>query len=430
MDYRRAREWVSGLGRLGMRLGLEVMRELLARLGDPQRGLRCVHVAGTNGKGSTVAIMGSVLEHAGFRVGYYTSPMVERPSERVRVGSEELGGRDFARLATRVRDAAEAMVAAGSPTPTEFEAVTAIGLLHFAERAVDVALLEVGLGGRLDATNAVDAPEVAVVCRIARDHEAVLGSTLAEIAAEKAGIVKPGSVVVSAPQEPEAAEVIRAAAAAAGDELVEVRARDVVPGPIDDAGQGFSLPGLPGLRLSLIGRHQLANAATAVAALRALSSRGLPVSEDDVRAGLASARWPGRLEVLSRDPLVLVDGAHNPDGAAALAEALRAWWPGRRFAMVMGALADKDYGAMVDAVAPLAGRVLCVDVPNPRTLPAHELARAWRDRGADAEACASVDEALDGLDAELARGASGCAFGSLYYIGKVRRRYLAAGGPR
>ncbi len=404
-----------------MHLGLTTITQLLERLGNPQHGLRAVHVAGTNGKGSTIAFMGKVLECAGYTVGYFTSPALERVNEQIRVGGCELSASDYQRLAQRVQAAIDAHPAVEA---TEFEALTALALLYFAEMSCDVVLLEVGLGGCLDATNAIDAPDVAVICPIDFDHEAVLGNDLAAIAREKAGIIKPGSTVVSAPQHEPARAQIEAAAHAARDHLMIVEPDDIVWGATSEFGQYASLFDYEQLYIGLLGRHQVVNAATALAALRALSARGLSIAEEHIRTGFAQVQWPGRLEILQRTPLMLIDGAHNSNGAEVLAQALQTWWPERKAALVMGVLKDKNYPEMIRKLAPVTSKVFCIDVPSGRSLPARDLAAAWEAAGFEPRVCPSISAALDMLEAARTDHELGCACGSLYFLGAVRRHYM------
>ncbi len=321
--------------------------------------------------------------------------------------------------------------------PTEFELMCAVALVHFARSGCAIVVLEVGLGGRLDSTNVIDAPEVAVVARIGLDHTKLLGTTLAAIAAEKAGIVKPGSAVVSWPQEPAAMAVIGAAAAAAGDSLVVPDLARLDAGPVDWAGLGapmrpFSYGRFADLRTRLLGSYQPANAALAIEAVEALRARGWVVADDAVRRGIVETAWPGRFEIVraaAGEPTIVVDGGHNPQGARALADSLADVFPGRKPVFVVGVLEDKDYPAMLETVLPLGAAFVCVAPDNPRALPADKLARAIRWTGQDLLGCSACTRpyvARDMPDAlararELA-GPDGlvCAFGSLYSVGSVK----------
>ncbi|MEG0303548.1 MAG: folylpolyglutamate synthase/dihydrofolate synthase family protein [Gordonibacter sp.] len=417
---------------MGSRLGLDRIRELLERLGRPQDDLKFVHVAGTNGKGSTCAYLSSILQEAGYRTGLFTSPFIETFEERIRVDGRNISSDELARVALAVRDQAEAM----DDHPTEFELMCAVALVHFVRRACDIAVLEVGLGGRLDSTNVIDAPEVAVVARIGLDHTALLGSTLAAIAGEKAGIVKDGVPVVSWPQEGEAMAVVEEAARTHGAALTVPDFAQLQVGPVEQRGgtsvRLFTYGSLCNLETSLLGSYQPANAALAIETARVLGENGWSIPDAVVRAGIAQARWPGRFEVVDAGPdrpTVVVDGGHNPQGARALVDSLADVFPGKKPVFVIGVLEDKDYPEMLEVILPAGAGFVAVTPDNPRALPADKLARAIRWTGQDLLGCAACTNpyvARDMADAlaqarELA-GPDGlvCAFGSLYSIAALK----------
>lgn len=402
--------------------GLERIRALLRELGDPQRSLRFVHVAGTDGKGSTCACLASVLEAAGYRTGLYTSPHLERLSERFRVNGAEISDGALTALAGEVRDAAERL----PERPTEFELLTALGFLHFLREGCGLVVLEVGLGGEWDASNVIDPPELAVITAMGMDHAEILGPTLSDIARAKAGIIKPGCPVVSCGGQPEADAVIRRRCAETGAELTEVDFSRLRPVSLTPEGSVFNFLPYRGLRLPLAGGYQLRNAATAVTALEALARRGWRIPERSIAEGLARVRWPGRMELLRRRPAFLLDGAHNPHGAQAAAESLRQLFPGREIVFLMGVMADKDLSGMIAALAPLARCFVAVCPDNPRALDAGALRESLSACGRSAAACGSVEEGVRA--AEQAAGPDGvvCALGSLYFSGDVRRAVEAS----
>jgi dihydrofolate synthase/folylpolyglutamate synthase len=396
----------------GMRPGLERIETLLEALGNPERRYTLVQVAGTNGKGSVAAMLAAILKADGRRVGLYTSPHLVSFRERIRVDSEAIAEDDVA----DGFDAIATLVA--RLDATMFEASTALALDHFAREAVDVAVLEVGLGGRLDATT-VGTPAVTALARIDLDHQEVLGATLAAIAAEKAAIIRSG-VAVSAAQAPEAADVLIARAAAVGVPLlmegrelsVHVRARDLDAQTIDAAGPGWRLEGL---RMPLLGVYQPSNALVALAAARTLGVR-----DAACREGLARARWPGRFEVLrARDRIVVLDGAHNPAGAAALAASLTEWFGNTPLTLVFGALRDKDAPGMLAALAPRARRLIFTASSSPRAARPEAL-RDAAPPGAAVELADSAPEAL-ALAAREPRTPILCVAGSLSLLGDVLR---------
>lgn len=396
--------------------GLSRVRELLRRLGDPQKGLRFLHVAGTNGKGSVCACLASVLEAAGYRVGLNTSPHLERFCERIRVNGEEIGGEALGRLLERVRPAAEAM----AEHPTEFELITAVAFLYFLEKKCQIVILETGLGGALDASNVIDTPELAVLTAMGLDHAALLGPTLRDVAAAKAGIIKPGGDVVSRGGCPEADEVFRHACRERGAALTELDFSRLTVRSLRLEGTAFDFAPWKGLTVPLAGAYQAENAALALTALEALREKGWRVPEEAVRRGLAAVRWPGRFEVLRRSPVFLLDGAHNAHGMRAAAESLRTLFPERRLTFLLGILADKDAGEMVDLLSPLAERVFALRPDSPRAMDPAALCALLAERGVEARPCPSVEE---GIGAALAAaGPEGviCALGSLYLCGEVR----------
>lgn len=347
-------------------LGLDRTRELLAALGDPQDSLRFVHVAGTNGKGSTCALLASVLQQAGYRVGLFTSPALYRFEDRIRVNGLAITPERLLEVTLSVKEAAEAM----SEHPTEFELLTAVAFEHFARERCDIVVAEVGLGGRLDSTNVIEAPEVAIITPISFDHRAMLGDTLARIASEKAGIIKSGTCVVSAPQEPVVSEVIEETAKAVRATVVAVdRAR------LTGTTTCFSYRDRDALVLGLSGTFQLVNAATALDALDVLKARGWNISERAIRQGLEQATWAGRFERVCSDPLIIFDGGHNIAGMEALIRALDTSYLEHHRIAVTGVLQDKDHrdmGLLLDAAM---DEIVAVPVPNARALGAEAYAQ-------------------------------------------------------
>ena len=415
------------------RLGLDRVRDLLDRLGRPQDKLRFVHVAGTNGKGSTCAYLASILQAAGLRTGLFTSPYLITFEERIRVDGANITLDELTETTLLVKEQAEAM----PDHPTEFELMTAVALTHFARCACDIVVLEVGLGGRLDSTNVIAAPDVAVVARIGLDHTKLLGTTLGAIAGEKAGIIKPGSRVVTWPQEPEALAAVEAAAASCGDPLTmpdfaRLQVSDVEWDAPGGPTRPFSYGRHAHLHTKLLGTYQPANASLAIEAAEALCACGWSISDEAIASGIAAAAWPGRFEIVQAgegEPAIVVDGGHNPQGAQALADSLRDVFPGRKPVFIIGVLEDKDYPALLETVLPLGSAFVTVAPDNPRALPAANLARAVRWTGQDmlgCSACVSPSVARDMADAlakarELA-GPQGliCAFGSLYSVGALK----------
>ena len=415
MDYQEALAYIHAVHWQGHKPGLDRTRALLAALGDPHKGLRFVHVAGTNGKGSTAAMLDSCLRCAGYRVGLFTSPYINRFNERIQVDGVPIPDGDLVRLVEQVRPAASAM----ADVPTEFELITALGMLYFARERCDIVVLEVGLGGALDSTNVIDPPACAVITALGMDHVKELGPTLADIAAAKAGIIKPGSPVVSYGGAPEADRVIADAAAACGAPLTVADFARLTLRGAGLEGQTFDYDGLTGLTLPLLARYQPRNAVVAIEALRALRARGWQIPDSAIRQGLAQVRWPGRFELLRRDPPFLLDGSHNAHGMRATADSLRALFPGEKFVFLVSIMADKDADEMLRLLLPLAKGFVTVTAPSPRAIPASELAARIEALGGRAEPAGSVPAAVARVW-ELAAGGPAAALGTLYFSGEVR----------
>jgi len=421
-------------------------RMLLRHWGDPHLAYPSAHITGTSGKGSTATMLASILEAAGHRTGLHTSPYLQAYTEKIRIGDAYLAIATFAALVTELQAHVASLMADGTHgTPTYFEATAALAFTAFARAAVDIGVIEVGVGGRHDATNVIT-PRVSVITNVGYDHVATLGPTLADIAFQKAGIVKPGVPAVTAVTVPEAYRVVRFECEAYGAPLTTVVVGDVAsPAPVADTmratthtlgieGATFSLAHgdwrLDHLRVALLGAHQVTNAATAAAAARVLDAEGITVSDDAIRAGLARAFLPGRLEVLRRnpgEPTVIVDGAHNPDKARSLVAALGTLFPERRVTFLIGMVADKDTRAVLDVLLPAAAQVVTtqVSLSHRATTISDTLAEAIRARGVPVTAVPDVDTAVTTALALAGPDGIVCATSSLYLVGAVRRRWVS-----
>lgn len=416
---------------------LSRMRALCARLGDPQAGFRSLLVAGTNGKGSICAMSYEILRAAGLRVGLYTSPHLEDLRERIRVSAEggngKSEGRDpesdwiseeaFASLIARMQPAIESFPGSADGPLTYFEALTAAAFLHFAAQRVSIAVLEVGLGGRLDATNVVE-PAVSVIGPIGLDHTEVLGRDLVSIAKEKAAVMRPGRPVISAPQAPEVAGLLRDVAAAQGAPLAECGRQLGVDILAHEPASGLrvSVRGTRGryepLRVPLIGRHQADNALMAIAAVEALAGEGAPYRA--VEAGMSATRWPGRLELVHERPLVVLDGAHNPSAARILAQALQELWPDRPKHLLLGMSRDKAVQEVGEPLIPLASSVTCTKSRHPRAGDPHELAESVRRFGVRTAVMPDARDACTYLLNTVHPEEMIVVTGSLFLVGELR----------
>ena len=486
MTIKEALDYLNTYGWSQWKLGLSRTRELLARLGDPQKDLRFVHVAGSNGKGSTCAMIERILREAGYTTGFYPSPYIEDFRERIRYCGEYIEEEALCRITEQVARIADSM----EEHPTHFELITAIGMEYFRQKKCDIVVLEVGLGGTFDSTNIIDAPEAAVITNIGLEHTEYLGNTLAEIAGNKCGIIKKGSDVVSYENLPEVMEVVRSTCAREGCPLTiarfgrirlleqslegqtfqwlpdgtdgasgETSGNDQGAAPDNRAGndpdnragndsdnkagdtpennsgrfpENSGTDSLSGsFRLALIGEYQLHNAAVALTTIEVLRKRGYEISREAVRRGLEKVEWPARFEVLSQKPLFILDGGHNPQCAEALTESIRQYLPGRRVIFLMGMLADKDYNRVIDIVSPFAWGFVCLTPDSPRALPARQLAGDLCGRGFDAVPCETVEEGIltalakaEELSADAEPEPAVIAFGSLYMAGAVRGTFF------
>lgn len=429
MDHREAIDYIHNTYRFGSKLGLENIRRLLDRLGNPHEGLQVLHVAGTNGKGSTCAFLSAVLAEAGYKVGLYTSPYLEVFNERIQINGTPIEDGKLAALTTRVKTEVDALVSEGHAHPTEFEIVTAIAFCHFQAEAVDFLVLEVGMGGRLDATNVVGSPLVSIITPLSMEHTEHLGNTLAAIAREKGGIIKAGGLVVSSTQPREAEEVLEAICRERGARLEKVKTYNyrIVRRSLESYEfKSMALRFFKNIRIGLVGEHQIRNCILATRALECLIAEGrLEIEEKDMLAGLEKTRWPGRLESMPGKPAVIIDGAHNLQGASILRNFMQYHLSGkkmrdRRLIGVAGILKDKDAGAMLAETAPLFDELIVTEPPNERALKAKAL------KAAAGAYCDSVEEIPDwrrAVEAALEKaGEEGVVmvFGSLYLAGSVR----------
>ena len=400
----------------GRKPGLSRTRELLGRLGDPQNKLRFVHITGTNGKGSTAAMVASILTAAGLRTGLYTSPHLWRFHERFQVDGAPIPDDVLGEIGERVIRAGENM----TDPATEFELMTAVGMEYFLQAGCDVVVLEVGLGGRLDSTNVIPAPETAVITNIGLEHTQELGDTLALIAGEKSGIIKPGCRTVLYHQTREVEQVVEQACRQAGSPLTVTApdALEVLSSGLE--GQRFTYRGRGPYQLSLLGEHQVSNAMTALEVVWALADRGWAIPEGAVARGLEQARWPARLELVRRGPDVLLDGGHNPQCMAALRRALEQLYPGKKLIFLTGVLEDKDYPTMLGEILPLAREFVTITPDSPRALSAGSLADYLVRAGVPATPCGSTAQGVEQALALAGPEDAVCACGSLYMIGEVR----------
>jgi dihydrofolate synthase/folylpolyglutamate synthase len=415
LSYQASLDFLFNLEKSGIKLGLERTLALLAEAGDPHRDFRSIHVAGTNGKGSVACFLNSILHKTDRVTGLFTSPHLVDYRERIRTGGRAITRGELTRMVNRL---APAIRRTGA---SYFEATTVLAFEHFVRKHVEAAVVEVGMGGRLDSTNVLN-PMVSCITSIGLDHTRYLGRTLSMIAAEKAGIIKPGVPVVCGPLPSRASETVRRIARSRGCRVYEVgRCARVKAIETDMGGSVIEYRGLQGrgtYRIGSPGLHQAANAATALLAAEVLEEQGLPIGTDAVREGLMKAFWPGRFQVLSRRPLIILDAAHNAAGARVLEKTLRAI-RARADVTVFGALRDKDYSKMLKALSRVSGRFVLTRPASKRALPVTRLREAAKDLGLRARSTASVARALEIASAQCGPDGTMLICGSLYMIGEA-----------
>ena len=416
MTATEAIEYIHSVCWKGSIPGLGRTQELLRRMGNPEKKLKFVHIAGTNGKGSTAAMTTSILRKAGYRTGLYTSPFIYRFHERMQVNGVEISDEDLAAVTEFVRPLADTM----PESPTEFELVCCIAFEYFARQNCDIVVLEVGMGGAMDSTNVIDVPEVAVITNIGLDHTEYLGDTVEKIAETKAGIFKENGHAVVYRSTPSVEEVFERVCR---ERNVSLKKADfdglrLISRSLE--GQSFDCGKRKALFLPLLGDHQLHNAAVVLAIADTLIQEGWQITEENIRDGLASVRWPGRFDIMGREPLFIIDGGHNPQCIEALVKNIQDYLAGKRLIVLTGVLADKDYSDMYRPVMPYAEKFVCITPPSPRKLEAAELAVYLRQAGADAIACGSIPEGVRTAISLAGKDGVVLCFGSLYSIGDIR----------
>lgn len=391
------------------KMELEAIGELLSLTGNPEKKLQIIHVAGTNGKGSTIALLSQILIEAGYRVGVYTSPALLRVTEQIRINNDEISENDFAEGILRIRPFVDQMISKGHKPTTEFETITVMAFNYFLEKSCDIVLLECGLGGRTDATNVVASPILSVITSIGLDHTEILGDTLTKIAYEKAGIIKKNGTAVVAPSSDDVIDVFRNKCDLENAKLIVAK---LEYSPENNLINNASI--------GLKGDYQKVNATVALACVRELQSIGFNITDTEILAGLANASWPCRFEIINSSPIFVIDGAHNIDGINALKNSLTAEFPGRKFKFIVGVLKDKSYQSMMNKIIPIASSFYTVTVPSQRALSAEDLCSFLCENGADAQPFTTIENAISTAIADSTQGDVICVFGSLYYAGIAR----------
>lgn len=424
MDYKEALAYINDKNKYGSRLGLDSIRKLLEILGNPHLGLNYIHVAGTNGKGSTSSYLAHCIREAGYKVGLFTSPYLERFNERIQINGKDIPDEALVRITDLVKDAADIMVKEGMDHPTTFEIVTAIAFVYYNEENVDYVVLEVGLGGRYDSTNIIEKSLASVITTLDYDHIEQLGNTLGEIAYQKAGIIKENGIVISYPQEEEALLVLEKVSKEMNSEIIITPTENIVIKEENEFGSIFDYRYkdnyLKDIKISLIGEYQIYNASLAITTLLVLREKGLiEIEDEEIHRGMSKTKWKGRLEVLKRKPTFLIDGAHNVQGINHLVKALKLF-NYNNLILGIGILKDKDVDHMVDLLATAADKVVVTEVDMPRKLDAEQLAEKIKKYNDNIFIEKDIKNAVNKAY-EIAEEDDLIVFGgSLYLIGYVR----------
>ncbi len=416
MTYEEAIAYIHGLYWRGSKLGLERTIELCHLLGDPQKKLKFIHVAGTNGKGSTCAMLSRILHAQGYRTGLFVSPFVDRFNERIQFNDQPIPDDDLAALVTEIAPIVDSM----ESLPTEFEVITAVAFLYYTQQKCDYVVLEVGLGGELDSTNVIDTPLLSIITAIDYDHMHILGNTIQEIAQAKAGIIKDNGTVLFYGEHPDALPVIEDACARHHAELHICDRSSLIPEEYDLYGQIFSYRNYRHLMIGLLGCYQMKNAATVIDAVELLQAKGVTISEEAIRCGLSETKWPARFEMLREKPPFFVDGGHNPHGVNGTVTTYRRLFNKKKAIIVMGMMADKDVDQSIRLLLPIAKEFYTATPDNPRAMSAIELAEEIRRLGGKATA---FDKVADAVHRAMQSRCPVLAVGSLYMAGEVHNAF-------
>lgn len=431
MNYQEAINYIENTAQFGMKLGLERTEKILELLGDPHKKVKMIHIAGTNGKGSTTAMVSRVLMEAGYKVGTYISPYIEEFEERIQINNENIPKEDLVHIITEVSKAIDEVIALGYQNPTQFEIITCAAFLYYHIKKVDYAVIEVGLGGRLDSTNVIT-PILSIITSISLDHVAILGDTLDKIAFEKAGIIKEGIPTVLFPQQPEAEIVIEKVATEKKSLLIKVdsdKARFIDSYEVEVNGEKKVVQKVEiktlrenySLELALLGKHQILNATVAVYACEKLIDLGAKISKENIANGMKTVKWPGRLEIMKTDPRVVIDGAHNIDGISKLTESIDMYFKYDNLILILGILADKQVREMIETIVPKASRVIAVTPNSERAELAEDLKAEIENLGVACEAVEDYREAYEKALSYCTEKDLLLISGSLYMIGDMRR---------
>ena len=421
MTYNEAITYIHSINWSFCKPGLERIENLCEKLGNPQDSLKFVHVAGTNGKGSFCSMLDSILREAGYKVGLFTSPYISEFNERIRFNGENISNEDLIEVTEFIKPIADAM----EDKPTEFELITAIGFEYFKRKGCDTVILEAGLGGRLDSTNIIKTPILSVITGIALEHTEILGDTVEKIAAEKAGIIKAGVPVIFGGNDEAAGRVIAQKALEMGSSYEKVDRSSLKIEKADLDGSVFSFNQRSSLKIPLLGTYQTYNAANVLTAVDVLQKNGYDISENAIKIGLSKAKWSARFEIISKNPLVIYDGAHNPQGVDNAVKSVLQYFEGERVCIISGVMKDKDYTYMAERIASVAHKVFTVTPDNPRSLDAKEYAKVFSKLSIDSEGYSTIDKAAEAAVKYCKdNGKALVCLGSLYMYADVKAAIL------
>lgn len=420
MNIQETMGYISQTQWMGSRLGLSRMTELLEYMNNPQDKLKFIHIAGSNGKGSTASMLASILISAGYKTGLYTSPFIHCFNERMQINGEYIKDQEIIEIVEKLRVYVDKM----EDKPTEFEIITAIAFEYYYRNSCDIVVLEVGLGGRLDSTNIIHRPEAAVITAIGLEHTKELGDTVEKIAYEKAGIIKEDCDVILYEQQSSVHEVVRQVAEKRGARLHETNFSEIEVIKEELKGQVFNIGATKNIAITLLGEHQLKNAAVVLKTVHVLRKRGYEISDEALYEGFSKAKWPGRFELLQENPRFIVDGAHNPHGVRSLAAGIGMYFPKEKITFIAGVLKDKNYKEMFDLIVPYAKRIIAVQPGIYRALSHHEL-KQFLEESYEVEVI-EAEGIKEGIKKALELAGNNeaiCAFGSLYMVGEIREYF-------